>query len=356
MKTRNAKARLKAPKTVKCWEYFGCGKTECPVFKSRDHRCWLYSGTCCRDHIQGKFLEKMEMCLDCVPFKSNIKHTSLRDTLRVINSQFKQYKRVVTRTDDELRSISMELAISLSEVFEALRKISSGENNINLVEKSNFELISMLKHVVNLTAREIRRAEETMRFTQFAIDHTADAAFWMTSDGRIVYVNKEACRSLGYTREELLRMTIHDVDFLFPKRLWEDRWKHIKEKKTFSFESIHKARDGRIFPVEVTVNYVAFKGKEYDCAFARDITKRKSMLEQLRESEQKYRELFFIETDAIVIFEEGNFRFIDVNESAAQIYGYDRDEFLSMTRPDISAEPARSREWIRKVLSGDTIW
>jgi PAS domain S-box-containing protein len=346
----------KKKRNIKCWDFFKCKEIECPVFKSKDHRCWLYSETHCREQIQGKFLEKMEMCLDCVPFKSNIEHASLKATLKVINDQFKEYKRIVTETDEELRSISMELAISLSEVFEALRKISSGDNAVRLYEKSKIELIGKLKHVVNLTAQEIRRAEETLRFTQFAIDHTADAAFWMTSDARFVYVNEAACRLLGYSRNELLTMTFYDIDPMFSKEVWAAHWKVLKQLKTFTFESVHKAKDGRIFPVEITVNFVEFKGKEYNCAFARDITKRKRMLEKLQESEEKYRRLFFIETDAIVIFDAETLQFVDVNDAALRIYGYTRDELLNLERLDISAEPVKSIEWIQKILSGDVIW
>ena len=65
-------------KMVKCWEVFKCKKKECPVYKSKDLRCWLISGTLCRDEIQGKFLEKMEMCIDCVVFKANMDVAALR--------------------------------------------------------------------------------------------------------------------------------------------------------------------------------------------------------------------------------------------------------------------------------------
>jgi len=51
-----------------------------------------------------------------------------------------------------------------------------------------------------------KRAEEKLRFTQFAVDHTADAEFWMTNDARFFYVNEAACRALCYSRDELLKL------------------------------------------------------------------------------------------------------------------------------------------------------
>ena len=73
---------------MKCWEFFECNETECPVYKSREFRCWLVSGTHCRDEIQGEFLEKIEMCLECEPFKANVDISSLEDTLKVVHEQF----------------------------------------------------------------------------------------------------------------------------------------------------------------------------------------------------------------------------------------------------------------------------
>ena len=48
-----------------CWELFNCSEKNCPVFIEKELRCWMVSGTRCREEIQGLFLEKMEMCLEC---------------------------------------------------------------------------------------------------------------------------------------------------------------------------------------------------------------------------------------------------------------------------------------------------
>jgi hypothetical protein len=67
---------------VKCWEFFKCKETECPVYESKELRCWLVSGTHCRDEIQGTFLEKVEICLGCEPFRANVDPASLEQTAR----------------------------------------------------------------------------------------------------------------------------------------------------------------------------------------------------------------------------------------------------------------------------------
>jgi signal transduction histidine kinase len=142
-------------KQVKCWEVLGCNDRECPVYKSKVLDCWLVPGTHCHNEIQGKFLEKMEMCLQCDAFTKNIDASSLAMTLKVVNEQFQDFRRLVDERDRELKTISLELALGLSEAFEALKRISSGDPNVRIPESSPLELIAKLKDIVNLTAANL---------------------------------------------------------------------------------------------------------------------------------------------------------------------------------------------------------
>ena len=67
---------------------------------------------------------------------------------------------------------------------------------------------------------ERTQAEERLLFTQFAVDHAVDGISWVGPDARFRYVNDTFCRTLGYSQQELLSMTIHDIDPYYPK----DRW------------------------------------------------------------------------------------------------------------------------------------
>jgi PAS domain S-box-containing protein len=149
-----------------------------------------------------------------------------------------------------------------------------------------------------------RRTERDLLFTQFSIDRAADGAFWMGPDARFVYVNDAACSSLGYSRRELLSMTVHDIDPEFPAEVWLDHWREVKERGSFVIQSHHRTKDGRIFPVEVTVNYVEFEGKEYNCAFARDVTERRRAEEVLQRSETLYRTTIDSMQDAIHVVDK----------------------------------------------------
>jgi PAS domain S-box-containing protein len=173
------------------------------------------------------------------------------------------------------------------------------------------------------TRAENKRAEEALRLAQFSVEHASDAIFWMNSHGRMVYVNEAACRSLEYSREELLALSIPDIDPLFLKEDWGTFWEKIKPRGSMTFETQHRTKLGRVFPVEITANYVEFNGKEYSFAFARDITER-----QQAEAEH-VRLVTAIEqsAEAVVITNPaGDIEY--VNPAFTRITGYEREEVL----------------------------
>ncbi len=142
----------------------------------------------------------------------------------------------------------------------------------------------MLSFVRDITAR--KEAEETLRLTQFSVDHAAHAVYWVGEDGRILYANEAARKDLGYSRDEMLSLTILDINPDYSPDKWAAHWNRLKEKGSYTFESRNAAKDGRAFPVEIPSNYLEFNGKEYVLGFARDITERKGMQDQLRQSQK----------------------------------------------------------------------
>lgn len=172
---------------------------------------------------------------------------------------------------------------------------------------------------------ERKAAEESLRLTQFAIDKTADQAFWGTPEGRFLYVNEAACAALGYSREELVGMSISDIDPDFSTERLTVHWAKLKKHGTLCFESRHQTKDGRIYPVEIRTNYVNFDGKEFRCSFATDISERKAAEEALRITQFAIDKM---SDQAFWLTPEG--RFFYVNEAACSALGYSREELLGM--------------------------
>ncbi|HKN21705.1 MAG TPA: PAS domain S-box protein [Terracidiphilus sp.] len=151
--------------------------------------------------------------------------------------------------------------------------------------------------IVNLRSQAARKkAEQEVTLLSFALDHVREAAFLIDDGGRYQYVNEEGCRVLGYTRAQLLGMSIADIDPDFPAERWSDHWRDLKEHGSLSFESRHRTRDGQIFPVEISANYFEYGGRAYNLGLVRDITERKQA-EKTLEAERKRMEVILSALD-----------------------------------------------------------
>ena len=139
---------------------------------------------------------------------------------------------------------------------------------------------------------ERKQAQEDLLLSQFSLDRAVDSVYFMKSDAKFFYVNETACRLLGYSREELLQMSVFDIETKLLPQTWSQHWQELQQRGSFAFESAHKTKEGRIFPVEVTVNYLEFNGKQYNCVFSRDISDRLLADKKRREEEAAIRALY----------------------------------------------------------------
>jgi PAS domain S-box-containing protein len=159
---------------------------------------------------------------------------------------------------------------------------------------------------------ERKKAEEALHFTQFALDNAVEEMVCVSQDARYIDANDAFCRAVGYSREELLLMTAHDIDPNYSAEIWSEFWEKLKRSGSLTFESCHRRRDGKVFPVEVTVTFFEYQGKEYHCGFAHDITERKKMEEELRENEKKWTSLTENTNDIVMIVDDkGKIRYIN---------------------------------------------
>lgn len=172
---------------------------------------------------------------------------------------------------------------------------------------------------------EHRRTEKALQMFQFTTDHAADGVFWLDDNAGFYYVNDEACRSLGYAREELMRLHLADVDPSQSKELWTRCWKQFQASENVlrHLESVHRRKDGSAFPVEVTAKRFSIGGKDLHVAFVRDITER-------RKAEEKNRQQAILldeATDAIWGIDL-NEHISFWNKGAERIYGWSAAEAI----------------------------
>jgi PAS domain S-box-containing protein len=142
-------------------------------------------------------------------------------------------------------------------------------------------------------------AEHELQFTQYALEHASDGVFWAEPNGRLAYVNEAACRSLGYSRDELLAMHIFDLAPKPERQEWSARWQQLRTSGSLVYETRHHTRTGRVFPIEITANYVCCNGRERAFGFVRDITALRAAQQALRARERRYREFISHSREAV---------------------------------------------------------
>ena len=150
-----------------------------------------------------------------------------------------------------------------------------------------YRSLLLLNASLKKSIEERAKVEEELQLTRFTINHAADAVFWIQPDASIVDANEAACRSLGYTREELLALKVEDVDVFYSAEAWPAHWSELVANKSIVFESKQRKKNGLEFPVEVSAKHLLFGEREFNCAFVRDITERKRAEEEHRNMEQQ---------------------------------------------------------------------
>ena len=113
---------------------------------------------------------------------------------------------------------------------------------------------------------ELKLQTEEDSFAQVLINRAVEPAFCLGASGQFIYVNDATCRMSEYSREELLSMTVDEIDVDFSPEVWSQLWQLKSDSLTF--ESRYLAKTGHILKVEVTLSYVKHQGKEFICAFA----------------------------------------------------------------------------------------
>ncbi len=156
---------------------------------------------------------------------------------------------------------------------------------------------------------------------------TAQDGFWIVDaeTGRFVDVNESACLMLGYTREEMLTLSVRDVEVQISPEEMKCIIRDIRKEGHAAFVTRHRTKSGRIIDAEVMVNYLPSGDQCF--IFVRNITERREAEEALRKSEEKYRLLIDTATEGIWAIDAGH-RTTYVNRAMADILGYEQEEML----------------------------
>ena len=174
--------------------------------------------------------------------------------------------------------------------------------------------------ITDITQR--KRDQRALQMMKFSIDHMGDKVTWINSEAKVLYANIAACESLGYTQDEMLRMSVPDFDPDFPADAWPEHWEALKKHRSFTFESRHRTKDGRLYPVEISINYMRFEDEEYNCGYARDISNRKQIEEELRIAATTF------ESQEAILITDRDANILRVNQAFQDMSGYCAEELI----------------------------
>ncbi|HZD49458.1 MAG TPA: response regulator, partial [Silvibacterium sp.] len=132
-----------------------------------------------------------------------------------------------------------------------------------------------------------REVEKRLQFTQYAVDHAAEAIFWVRPvDGGIEYANETACRTIGLTRVELLGMNITDINpDVSPEKLVA-LLSELHEKGALTWEARRDDRDGRTIDLEITIYLAEYLDRQMLIVNFKNITERKWAEEEMRRAKE----------------------------------------------------------------------
>ena len=203
------------------------------------------------------------------------------------------------------------------------------------------------------TVREQERILQELRLFRTLLDQSNDAILVTEPDTlRLLDVNERTCEVLGYSREELLSMTIHDIAPWFDESARAGVLRQLQESGFAIIERTHRRKDGTAFPSEVNLRRVQLD-REYGVAIVRDITRRKRAEGRLREFERVVENL----EDMIVVVDREH-RYVLANPAYLSYRGVTQEQVVGhlvveLVKPE--AYESTIREKLDKCFRGKAV-
>jgi PAS domain S-box-containing protein len=222
--------------------------------------------------------------------------------------------------------------------------------------------IEALKTAANVLGAAIQRkqAEDALLDSEKKyrlVVENANEGIIITQDGQLKFVNHQATEDSGYSENEL--KTASFLDFVHPddrEMVIDHHLKRLSGEETpriYSFRMIDKK--GNVRWIRNNGVIIEWEGRPATLNFLVDYTARKETDDALAESEEKYRQLFESESDAVMIFDAETLQFEDANPATLGLFGYTKEEFLTLKVEDISAEKEKTRNSVDRVIHDETL-
>lgn len=191
---------------------------------------------------------------------------------------------------------------------------------MNSGDNKYFEILSHSDKKNQLTELKNLR-----KLNQILLETTSDGYILADTRGHIRDVNPAYCRMVDFTRDELLKMTIEELENNLSKEEIEMVIREVSETGNARFHTKHRNKSGQSVILESSLTLI--EGVEEEplvAGFVRDITEKEEIIRKFRESEERWERLVENNPQTVVLSQNG--KIIYVNTAGLQLYGADKDE------------------------------
>lgn len=216
-------------------------------------------------------------------------------------------------SDEEEIRLLVEMAFDISFAIEYFEKERERNHSIEKLKENEAFL---------------RESEEKYRLL---VENSHDG-IEITQDDRIIYSNKQFAQMLGYSVKEIMNVSFKEI---YTEQAIKDLFERENKRKSGEelineYETTFKKKNSEIIYVAVKIEIIEFNNKPATFATIQDITERKKATEILKQSEEKFRDLFYHHAAIKMIVDPENQNIVDANEAAAKYYGWSVDQLKKM--------------------------
>lgn len=272
--------------------------------------------------------------------------------LNILNNDERILKVIKTAIEGEKNQFFLNQRLANGE-------IKFVEVHCNQVSCDGKDLIFFVVHDLSDMKKILNALEESEKKYKELFNRSKDAIYLYKIDkdgipNKFMEVNDITCKRLGYSREELLDMTIKDIKTVEDEKSIYKKLNKIVEDGHGTYESTHLSKYGGQIPVEITSHKFQLFGNEVILSSARDITRRKWVEKFLRESEERNRRLVELLPDPIILQKDAKILYIN-NAAIKFLGGGNRHNFIGRNILDfIDVQPNENRVVLQKKLEDVT--
>ncbi len=223
----------------------------------------------------------------------------------------------------------------------------------NVAYKNGKKRVAAIRDISQKKAVESKLIESNAQFTTL-IESAGDALYIADLKGKILKVNNITSEQTQYSKEELLKMNVVDLDVETLKlKDLQQFWENLPLENSITIETKHKRKDGSVFSVELRTRHTKYNGKSIIIGFARDITERKK-----REDENIKLSTAVEQSESVIVITNLNAEIEYVNPKFTKLTGYSLNEVMGKN-PSILGSKNQPKEYYKKMwhtISNGNIW